>query len=67
MKITLTRQVTDGNSVLAPGAHDVPEALAKLYLERGWGYVTGAGAGATAAPATTSAEPLRPTKGRRKA
>jgi hypothetical protein len=36
MKIKLTRQVTDGNTVLHPGEHEVPDTLAKLYLERGW-------------------------------
>lgn len=36
MRIRLTRQVTDGNTVLAPGEHDVSDTLAKLYLERGW-------------------------------
>jgi hypothetical protein len=35
-KVKLTRQVTDGNVVLAPGEHEVPDELAAHYQRQGW-------------------------------
>jgi hypothetical protein len=36
VKVTLLRQVTDGNHSFGPGVHDLPERLAKAYRAAGW-------------------------------